>query len=144
MGINKLPSYEFYWKKKNNIFYQSFVDRTFTYDRFCEIKKYFHVFDNEAFTNMVSSGIVTTKLDGLIQYFNKKFNSVFTPKRELAIDENLCSWSGKGGSKVYMPFKPIKYGLKLYALCEAESGYVCKVILYNSNNKDTNLEIIKN
>ncbi len=59
------------------------------------------------------------KLDGLIAYFNKRFSKVYSPEKELAIDENMCSWSGKGGSKVYMSLKPIKYDIKLYALWES-------------------------
>jgi hypothetical protein len=60
----------------------------------------------------------------------------------LASDENLCSWSGKDGLKVYIPLKPIKYRIKLFALCESKSGYACNLILYNNKVKEGNLEMI--
>ena len=91
MGICKLPTYEMYWKKKDNSFFQNFPKNILAFDRFCEIKKYFHVFDNANFLNLSQSNQVATKLDGLIGYFNKKFSEVYIPERELAIDENLCS-----------------------------------------------------
>jgi hypothetical protein len=41
-----------------------------------------------------------------------------------------------------MPLNPIKYGTKLYALCEAETGYACSIILYNVRKGESNLEMI--
>ncbi len=114
-----------------------------TFERFNAIKKYFHVFDNESFDESASLGNKAAKLDGLISYFNKRFIKVYWPERELALDENMCSWSGKGGSKVYMPLKPVKYGMKIYALCEAKYGYACSLNLYNNKIKDGNVEMIK-
>lgn len=142
MGICKLPTYEMYWLKTGNVFNQPFINELMKYERFCEIKKYFHVFDKDEFDYTQPSDGIVGKLDGLIKYFNKKFHSIYVPEKELAIDENLCSWSGKGGSKVYMPLKPVKFGMKLYALCEAKSGYACSLILYNSNKKESNIDII--
>jgi hypothetical protein len=98
MGICKLPSFELYWNKKGNSFNQPLVANLLKYDRFYEIKKYFHVFDKDEFEAAASSapGLIN-KLDDPKNYFNKKFHSVYTPEKELVIDENICSWSGKGG-----------------------------------------------
>ncbi len=41
-----------------------------------------------------------------------------------------------------MPLKPIKYGMKLYAPCESNSGYAFSLILYSSNRKESNVEMI--
>jgi hypothetical protein len=113
------------------------------YERFCIVEKYFHVFDNAAFgEENGSSDNKLSKLDGLIDCFNKKFAQIYWPEKELSIDENPCSWSGKGGSTVYTPLKPIKYGLKIFALCEAKSCYACNLILYNNKVKEGNLEMI--
>jgi hypothetical protein len=142
MGICKLPTYEMHWKLEDNVFSQDFPIRTISYDRFCEIKKYFHVFDNETFLNDLQTNTGATKLDGLIEYFDKKLRTEYTPQMELAIDENLCSCSDKEGSKVYMPLKLVKYWPKLYALCEAKTGYAYVITLYNKNRNESNLEII--
>lgn len=142
-GINKLPSYELYWQKKNNPFYNDFCSKLMAYDRFNVIKRYFHVFDNDVYSDTESNTKKISKLDGLIGFFNKKFHQIYEPERDLSVDENMCSWSGKGGSKVYMPLKPIKYGIKLYAMCESKSGYACSIIQYNSKGSESNVEMLK-
>ncbi|KAG0439423.1 PiggyBac transposable element-derived protein 4 [Dictyocoela muelleri] len=114
-----------------------------TYERFDVIKRYFHVFDNDLYSDTNSDTIKMSKLDGLIGFLNKKFHQIYEPERDLPVDGNMCSWSGKGGSKVYMPLKPIKYGIKLYAMCESKSGYACSIIQYNSKNSESNVEMLK-
>jgi hypothetical protein len=42
-----------------------------------------------------------------------------------------------------MQLKPVKYGMKTYALCKAKSGYACSLNLYNNKIKDGNVEMIK-
>lgn len=142
MGINDLPSYEMYWKQKDNPFYNDFCGRLLKYERFTEIKRFFHVFDNQIADTLQSQNVNFSKLDGLILYFNKKFSQVYIPEKEISVDENMCAWSGNGGSKVYMPLKPVKYGIKLYALCESKSGYACSLIQYNSRKSESNVEMI--
>ena len=41
-----------------------------------------------------------------------------------------------------MPLKPFKYDIKLYALCEARSGYACSITLYSNKRKESNIEMI--
>lgn len=143
MGICDLPSYDMYWRKKENPFYCEYPSKIMSYERFCKIKKYFHVFDGDVFNDLESQSFSISKLDGLLDYFNKKFYHVYQPNKELSVDENMCPWSGSGGSKVYMPLKPIKYGMKLYALCESKSGYTCKLIIYNSKKTESIIEMLK-
>ncbi len=41
-----------------------------------------------------------------------------------------------------MLLKPVKFGMKLYALCEVKTGYACSLILYNNFKKESNVEMI--
>ena len=41
-----------------------------------------------------------------------------------------------------MPLKPFKYGIKLYALCKARSGYACSITLHSNKRKESNIEMI--
>lgn len=45
--------------------------------------------------------------------------------------------------KYICPPKPIKYGLKLFALCESKTGYACSLSLHSNKIKDGNLEMIR-
>lgn len=57
----------------------------------------------------------------------QSFQALYTPKEAICIDEAMCPWRGQSAFRVYMQDKPIKWGLKLYELCESSSGYVCNL-----------------
>ncbi|GFN81334.1 PiggyBac transposable element-derived protein 4 [Plakobranchus ocellatus] len=42
----------------------------------------------------------------------------------------MCPWRGKLRSKVYFKDKPTPWGIKMYKLCEASSGYVYCLKIY--------------
>ncbi|XP_057673429.1 piggyBac transposable element-derived protein 4-like [Corythoichthys intestinalis] len=43
--------------------------------------------------------------------------------REVCVDEQLISFRGRCSFRQYMPSKPGKYGLKIWALCDVETAY---------------------
>ena len=47
---------------------------------------------------------------------------VYKPKREVAIDESMCAHKGRSSHVQYMPNKPVKWGLKVWALAESATG----------------------
>jgi hypothetical protein len=51
------------------------------------------------------------------------FPDVYSPERDLSFDEAICAWKGNLRFKVYKPAKPTRFGIKLYQVCEASSGY---------------------
>lgn len=59
----------------------------------------------------------------IINYFNEKMDSVFSPGRELSINESIILWRGK------LQCRKNKYGMKLYVLAETD-GLAMKLILY--------------
>lgn len=52
--------------------------------------------------------------DDIIQ----RFNTVFTPSSEVTIDEQLLSFRGRCGFKMFIASKPGKYGLKIFLLVD--------------------------
>lgn len=54
---------------------------------------------------------------------------IYSPKRELCIDESMVLWRGRLLFRQYMKDKRHPYGVKLYELCES-SGIVLKVQIY--------------
>ena len=48
----------------------------------------------------------------------------YSPKQYLTTNESIIRFSGRSKLKVCMPLKPIKYGFKVYVLCESSSGYM--------------------
>lgn len=54
----------------------------------------------------------------------------------VTIDEMLVSFRGRCGFIQYMPQKPAKYGLKIYALCDARTFYTFNLDIYCGKQKD--------
>lgn len=57
-----------------------------------------------------------------ISFFKKitdNFSNIVIPNECLSIDERLCKFKGRFRSKVYMPLKPDKWGLKVILLCDS-------------------------
>lgn len=75
------------------------------------------------------------KIQPILSYLLDKFKSVYTPKKELSLDESIIPWRGKLSIKTYNPAKIIKYGLLCRMLCEAKSGYICNLEIYCAEGK---------
>lgn len=64
----------------------------------------------------------------LLETLGKNFRSYLNPGPYVCVDELMFAYNGRYcGFKQYMPAKPIKHGLKLWALCCFETKYVFKL-----------------
>lgn len=59
----------------------------------------------------------------------KKFSTSYTPERDLSIDESLMLFKGRLSWVQYIPLKRARFGVKLFVLAEAESGYIHNTIV---------------
>ena len=48
----------------------------------------------------------------------------------MAIDEYLALWKGRLKFNVYIPSKREHYGIRIYMLCESQTGYLSDFIVY--------------
>ena len=53
----------------------------------------------------------------------------------------MVGFKGRHESKQYMPAKPIRFGFKIFALCDASSGYLYKNKLYLGKKYMPNMNI---
>ncbi|XP_070188662.1 piggyBac transposable element-derived protein 4-like [Littorina saxatilis] len=63
-----------------------------------------------------------------------RFATLYTPHRELSLDEGMVPWRGHLSFRVYNPDKPKKYGIKAYMVCDATNGYCAKFKLYTGKS----------
>ena len=63
-------------------------------------------------------------------YFSQKFKSVYSPHKEVAIDEAMIKFTGRSSLKQYMPMKPIKRGIKVWVLGDSSNGYFSNFQIY--------------
>ena len=131
MGIISKPTIHEYWTK-SYLFgtpgFRSIMSR----DRFYQILKYFKLYkDNE-----INNQDPTYKFSSLMKNIIDNSQSLYIPDRNLTIDEAMVKFSGRSKMKVYMPLKPIKYGFKIFLLCESKTGFVLKWIMYTGRNSE--------
>ncbi|KAK6171775.1 hypothetical protein SNE40_018207 [Patella caerulea] len=100
-------------------------------NRFCEIKKYIHLANNEGINVNDKAAKVRPFIDsinqGLVQF------GVFS--KDLSGDEQMVPYFGKHSAKMFMRNKPVKFGYKFWILASTQ-GFPYKIDLYCG--KETN------
>ena len=63
-----------------------------------------------------------------------QFRSVYCPS---SIDEAMIPFKGRSTLKEYMPMKPNKRGIKVWAMSDAHNGYVSELEVYTGKKGNT-------
>ncbi|KAJ3603104.1 hypothetical protein NHX12_030848, partial [Muraenolepis orangiensis] len=58
---------------------------------------------------------------------------MYNPAPEVTVDERLVTFRGRCPFKQYIPSKPGKYGIKIWAACDARSSYAWNMQVYTAN-----------
>ncbi|XP_071052896.1 piggyBac transposable element-derived protein 4-like [Onthophagus taurus] len=72
----------------------------------------------------------------LFDYIVNKCGQLFTPSEYLTVDEQLVAFRGHCNFRQYMPSKPNKYGIKIFALVDAKNFYNLKMEVYLGTQPD--------
>ena len=67
-----------------------------------------------------------------------RFQEVYSPNTQLAIDEALIKFKGKLHFRQFIPIKPGRFGTKAFTLAESKSGYVLNSKIYTGRE---NIEV---
>lgn len=81
------------------------------------------------------------KLEPIWSMFATNCKKYYKLTQTVSIDESMCGFQGRHESKQYMPKKPIKFGFKVFALCDALTGYFFSSFLYLGKKYQPNLDI---
>ena len=138
MGMIKRPSYKDYWTS-SKLFGTPGISELMSCDHFEQIRNSLH-FINE---DDCDKDDKLYKIRPLIEHFTNVSQSLYSPERELTIDESMIKFNGRSKFKVYMPLKPVKYGFKAYVLTEASTGYLLNWSLYEGE-KSSLVDIVSN
>ena len=83
-----------------------------------------------------------TKVRPLITVCERNFHDALVPSRDLSVDEAMIRFDGRLAWKQYMPKKPVKWGIKLWCLCDANTGYCLAFSVYTGAEEQTfNLDL---
>ena len=133
MGLVTKPSISSYWSTEavlSSPFFPSVMSRT----RFLQILQYLHFADNTLTPAPDSEGYNELyKIQPFLDAVVAKFQEVYTPERQLAIDETLIKFKGKLHFRQFIPIKP---SIKACTLAESSIGYVLNSKIYTGKERN--------
>ena len=134
MGLINKPNIQAYWST-NPILETPFFQKTMPRNRFLALLAFMHLVNNDNQPARADPNRDKLfKIRPLVDHLNTRFASVYYPEQQLAVDESMMPFRGRVEFRLYLPSKPIRYGMKLYLCCESSSGYVLHMKFYTGAN----------
>ena len=130
MGIMRKTTIEHYWSK-TGVAQSPFFGKFMSRNRFTAILSNLHLVDDSTNPPYGQPGHdPLAKLRPFVKMCQENFKFVYRPKVNLSLDESCCPWKGRLRFKVYNPRKPARFHIKLFQVCEAETGYIVGFNIY--------------
>lgn len=115
-----------------------FIQNAMSKNRFEQIKRHLHFVDN---SKLPSKGHPRwhplQKVLSIIDKLLKRFRGGYVMGEYMSVDESMIKYKGRQVKFIqYMPNKPIKHGIKVFALCCGETGYLYGAWVYCGKDFD--------
>ena len=113
MSVNNLPAVGDYWRR-NPIYHYAPIASRIGRDHFREIGRYLHFIDNDTLApHGDPSHDRLGKICPLISHLSLCFQAVYSPLKNVAVDEARIKFQECSSLKQFMPLKPTKRGIKV-------------------------------
>ena len=122
MGIIQMTNLKDYWSTDETTilpFFHSVMSR----DRFPQILGMLHVGDPHDTTRR-------GKIQPLLDRLCPLFEAMYTPEKQIAIDESVITLKGRVAFRQYLKGKPHPWGIKAFVLSDSNTGYLQRVCVY--------------
>lgn len=136
MGLCSKPKIADYWSLGN-------VDATPGYrdvmprNRYQLLCSFLHFCNNEERIPRGQEGYDPLyKIAELINIVKRLPKQYYIPKRQLSIDETMRKYKGRIYFRQYIPNKPVRWGIKLWSLCESDTGYLLDWNIYTGKENN--------
>ena len=137
MGITNLPDIYDYWSKEPITQVPWFLP-VFSHSRFCEMLRFLHLSDNETSPTKESLEYRLYKMGpAVLDVLSKNCKANYYPGRDLAVDEQMVKTRCRVSFIQYMPKKPVKFSIKICALCDSATGYCQEFQIYKGKENET-------
>ena len=140
MGLIDYPRLEDYWLRSWP-FATSTFSSLMSRDRFSLMLRFLHLNDSNGYVPKGQDGYdALYKLRPFLTKLLERFEAMFSPKKEMSLDEQMIKFKGRLSFKQYMPKKPTKWGMKAFVLADSKTGYTYRWRLYTgtqNNNSNT-------
>ena len=117
---------------KNKYLNQLWVSEYFSIDRFNEIYRAIR-YSSKSFTSNEKEDKYKDFLHAIIVNSNKLYQS----SNQKSIDESMVKFQGRAKHLIYIKNKPIKWGFKMFVLCDSIKGYSLNILPHIGETKFT-------
>lgn len=93
-------------------------------------------FDNPETRDMRKSVNPAAPVSEIFDIFIKNCQTSYTIGKSACIDEMLVGFRGRCSFKMYIPNKPVKYGIKIMCCTDARTNYLLNAYIYTGRNSD--------
>lgn len=130
MGLVNRPTLVSYWST-DQIFLTPFFQKTFPSIRFTQILRYLHFVDNKTLAARGEEGYDKLgKIRPFLERVIGRFQHVYSPSRNLSVEETLIKFKGHLSWRQFMKDKPARFGLKKVTPADSANGCVLHIIVY--------------
>ena len=130
MSVCQLPSVKLYWSEGLPT-YNPWVASVMTKNRFQELASFFHLIDSTKAKPKGEAGYDPLyKVRPIISLTQETFSQNYHPAAAITVDEAMIKFKGRCEILQYLPIKPTKWGLKVWACCDAKSFYLLMYSIY--------------
>ncbi|XP_056020995.1 piggyBac transposable element-derived protein 4-like [Ostrea edulis] len=130
MGVRQLPCISNYWSTDER-FSDPFIASIMPKTRFVKINQYLHLRDTSNTPGRNDPAYDPLfKVRNLIDVIQPKLRETYKPGKNLSVDEGMIGFKGRLHFRQYMPAKPTKWGIKVWQICESDTGYCCGFDIY--------------
>lgn len=136
MGVANLPEIHDYWSTEPALeigWYKSVMPR----DRFTQILRYLHC---SGTPSKPRTDPDHDKLHKIRPFLNSVLDSSLShniPQEHISIDEQMVGTRCRVSFIQFMPDKPQRFGIKLWALADSRNGYLCNFQIYTGKEAGT-------
>ena len=134
-GVLWKPTYEMHYTT-NPLFASVGIKWLLSYYKFKLIDKFIHFVDSII---LPINYPVLPKVSIVWDYLTNKYREVYTPTQNISIDESHLLWKSRFSWKQCICSKSARFGIKTFSLCESDSGYVRKSMLYTGSEMTNTL-----
>ena len=131
VGATKIRNADFLYSSKYHT-HNPMVQNACTHDAFLQIRWYIHFVDNARLLKKENpKWHALQKIQNAIDIILKTLGAGWILGKRICVDKSMIKYMGRFVSFVqYMPAKPIKHGIKVYALCCSYTGYLYRFEIY--------------
>ncbi|XP_050314831.1 piggyBac transposable element-derived protein 4-like [Anthonomus grandis grandis] len=135
MPRNKKLELKEYWSK-DILLHSPIFAQQMSRDRYFMIQRYIHFSDNE----VAPENNRLYKVENILNMLKQKFQTEFHPFQNIVIDESMVLFKGRLSFTQYIKTKRHRFGIKLYVLCDCETGIVLDFIVYMGKETNVNTQ----